>query len=176
MLLAPGHQLNLGVSISYQKPMMLFFSHYFRQCKPVFQLHNSIDTVTAGFLKCLVYVSKLWERRSKDIIRAKPPVTPILLAAILWQTRVITERVCKSRCDWLELCYFPHDFYSHLVRRIEHVLLKSEVTSQKATSNGSWCMGIKGEMSGTVCVTFTWYMYLYELFIAYVCFVVCSLL
>ena len=30
-----------------------------------------------------------------------------------------------------------------------------------ATSNGSWCMGIKGEMSGTVCVTFTWYMYIY---------------
>ena len=42
------------------------------------------------------------------------------------------------------------------------------------TSNGSWCMGIKGEMSGTVCVTFTWYMYIYELFIAFVCFVVCS--
>ena len=44
------------------------------------------------------------------------------------------------------------------------------------TSNGSWCMGIKGEMSGTVGVTFTWYMYIYELFIAFVCFVVCSLL
>ena len=44
------------------------------------------------------------------------------------------------------------------------------------TSNGSWCMGIKGEISGTVCVTFTWYMYIYELFIAFVCFVVCSLL
>ena len=29
------------------------------------------------------------------------------------------------------------------------------------TSNGSWCMGIKGEMSGTVCVTFTWDMYIY---------------
>ena len=29
------------------------------------------------------------------------------------------------------------------------------------TSNGSWCMGIKGEMSGTVCVPFTWYMYIY---------------
>ena len=26
-------------------------------------------------------------------------------------------------------------------------------------------MGIKGEMSGTVCVPFTWYMYIYELFI-----------
>ena len=47
---------------------------------------------------------------------------------------------------------------------------------QVGTSNGSWCMGIKGEMSGTVCVTFTWYMYIYELFIAFVCFVVCSLL
>ena len=45
-----------------------------------------------------------------------------------------------------------------------------------STSNGSWCMGIKGEMSGTVCLTFTWYMYIYELFIAFVCFVVCSLL
>ena len=30
-----------------------------------------------------------------------------------------------------------------------------------ATSNGFWCMGIKGEMSGTVCVTFTWDMYIY---------------
>ena len=35
------------------------------------------------------------------------------------------------------------------------------------TSNGSWCMGIKGEMSGTVCVTFTWYMYIYELFFSF---------
>ena len=30
-----------------------------------------------------------------------------------------------------------------------------------ATSNGSWCIGIKGEMSGTVCVTFTWDIYIY---------------
>ena len=29
------------------------------------------------------------------------------------------------------------------------------------TSNGSWCIGIKGEMSGTVCVTFTCDMYIY---------------
>ena len=38
------------------------------------------------------------------------------------------------------------------------------------TSNGSWCMGIKGEMSGTVCVTFTWDIYIYELFIVFVFF------
>ena len=31
----------------------------------------------------------------------------------------------------------------------------------KYTSNGSWCIGIKGEMSGTVCVTFTWDIYIY---------------
>ena len=30
----------------------------------------------------------------------------------------------------------------------------------KITSNGSWCIGIKGEMSGTVCVTFTWDIYM----------------
>ena len=29
------------------------------------------------------------------------------------------------------------------------------------TSSGSWCIGIKGEMSGTVCVTFTWDIYIY---------------
>ena len=31
----------------------------------------------------------------------------------------------------------------------------------KKPSNGSWCIGIKGEMSGTVCVTFTWDIYIY---------------
>ena len=57
-----------------------------------------------------------------------------------------------------------------------HQRKHSSSASLNHTSNGSWCMGIKGEMSGTVCVTFTWYMYIYELFIAFVCFVVCSLL
>ena len=37
--------------------------------------------------------------------------------------------------------------------------IMSAMASQ--TSNGSWCMGIKGEMSGTVCVTFTWDVYIY---------------
>ena len=38
-------------------------------------------------------------------------------------------------------------------------LLFKYIGSNTNTSNGSWCMGIKGEMSGTVCVTFTWDMY-----------------
>ena len=37
----------------------------------------------------------------------------------------------------------------------------SELRTNISTSNMSWCMGIKGEMSGTVCVTFTWDMYIY---------------
>ena len=37
----------------------------------------------------------------------------------------------------------------------------SKVWKTKSTSNGSWCIGIKGEMSGTVCVTFTWDIYIY---------------
>ena len=37
----------------------------------------------------------------------------------------------------------------------------SSCCNNEQTSNGSWCMGIKGEMSGTVCVTFTWYIYIY---------------
>ena len=36
----------------------------------------------------------------------------------------------------------------------------------RKTSNGSWCIGIKGEMSGTVCVTFTWDIYIY-IWVAY---------
>ena len=54
--------------------------------------------------------------------------------------------------------------------------IKCQSRSKTWTSNGSWCIGIKGEMSGMVCVTFTWDNYIYELFIAFVCFVVCSLL
>ena len=41
------------------------------------------------------------------------------------------------------------------------------------TSNGSWCMGIKGEMSGTVCVTFTWDMYIYIWVVYSLCFFCC---
>ena len=40
-------------------------------------------------------------------------------------------------------------------------------------SNGSWCMGIKGEMSGTVCVTFTWDMYIYIWVVYSLCFFCC---
>ena len=47
------------------------------------------------------------------------------------------------------------------------------VLSTEDTSNGSWCMGIKGEMSGTVCATFTWDMYIYIWVVYSLCFFCC---
>ena len=43
----------------------------------------------------------------------------------------------------------------------------------KPSSNGSWCMGIKGELSGTVCVTITWDMYIYTWVVYSLCFFCC---
>ena len=71
--------------------------------------------------------------------------------------------------QWFLLYVLHHDNTHSTTNILIHVF-------NKDTSNGSWCMRIKGEMSGKVCVTFTWYMYIYELFIAFVCFVICSLL
>ena len=52
-------------------------------------------------------------------------------------------------------------------------LLRYLVAHMIMTSNGSWCMGIKGEMSGTVCVTFTWDMYIYIWVVYSLCFFCC---
>ena len=45
-----------------------------------------------------------------------------------------------------------------------HLLMPYDLGSIKFGSNGSWCMGIEGEMSGTVCVTFTWDMYIWVVY------------
>ena len=54
-----------------------------------------------------------------------------------------------------------------------HHAHRSRAQLKKLTSNGSWCMGIKGEMSGTVCVTFTWDMYIYIWVVYSLCFFCC---
>ena len=48
-----------------------------------------------------------------------------------------------------------------IMRRCPCNIISLECLYVIITSNGSWCIGIKGEMSGTVCVTFTWDMYIY---------------
>ena len=85
------------------------------------------------------------------------------------------------RCHYSRQCW-PRSGYVDILLHYTTMLyilipcVAIKFTHKVMTSNGSWCIGIKGEMSGTVCVTFTWDIYIYELFIAFVCFVVCSLL
>ena len=55
----------------------------------------------------------------------------------------------------------PHVGPMNLALRDPMIVLPAPVSMSETTSNGSWCTGIKGEMSGSVCVTFTWDMYIY---------------
>ena len=81
-----------------------------------------------------------------------------------------------ARCLWSYSTHVANTRNAARSHDVPSAISYDVICFNKVTSNGSWCMGIKGEMSGTVCVTFTWYMYIYELFVAFVCFVVCSLL
>ena len=65
-------------------------------------------------------------------------------------------------CHWLflPLIIFVGSSNSHdhnVVRKSEDCMYVNWTWQHNilSTSNGYWCMGIKGEMSGTVCVTFT---------------------
>ena len=75
---------------------------------------------------------------------------------------VITTLLLHHVFSWVDSCLYG----AQLHRSVQSYIL---VLITTATSNGSWCMGIKGEMSGTVCVTFTWdtcmYIYMSCLFI-----------
>ena len=69
---------------------------------------------------------------------------------------------------WVQLTICQHWFGRwlgtdyHLNQRwLDYRRINALLGLNELPSNGSWCMGIKGEMSGTVCVTFTWDMYIY---------------
>ena len=115
--------------------------------------------------------------------------TFVVLMLPTWQS--LLPLVMVNRLMWRTCCFHVFWWLIFLVKPVYYSTIysmnctkrltpvcafTSRLCQQQVTSNGSWCMGIKGEMSGTVCVTFTWYMYIYELFIAFVCFVVSSLL
>ena len=124
-------------------------------------------------------------------------------------TDTIHSQNSKDMCDWWQPCTVwaifetKHDYisslcsvapflelwkyWSHIVRIGPFWCVAAYLRWHFITSNGSWCMGIKGEMSGTVLshlhyiyiymyVCIYIYTYIYELFTAFVCFVVCSLL
>ena len=118
--------------------------------------------------------------------RIRPPSWPrVAVASLTQNTKLFTWRTWPGagavpKCDWAarSQCGSKQRRADH-TKYIWYVATHGQsVITTELTSNGSWCIGIKGEMSGTVWVTFTWdiYIYIYELFIAFVCFVVCSLL
>ena len=76
---------------------------------------------------------------------------------------MITEHLQWVNSLWPSDALRWHKFGSALAQVMACCLMapRHNLNQCWLTSNGSWCMGIKGEMSGTVCVTFTWYMYIY---------------
>ena len=74
-------------------------------------------------------------------------------------------RQCLIQCRlslhtlWWRTCSQP-DNLEYGISVGAHFRISSSA-HRGTTSNGSWCIGIKGEMSDTVFVTFTWDMYIY---------------
>ena len=114
-----------------------------------------------------------------NVTQTVPDISPLMP---MHQDPLLVSTISDNRCGSASLFLSLGQLVTGSVGYWECKLIwevtgvSGESGQTALTSNGSWCMGIKGEMSGTVCVTFTWYMYIYELFIAFVCFVVCSLL
>ena len=61
----------------------------------------------------------------------------------------------------LFIFYSLQSIWLSLLMGLHNNVIKDKCSTYMDTSNGSWCIGIKGEMSGTVCVTFTWDIYIY---------------
>ena len=75
-----------------------------------------------------------------------------------WPSGIVIACICVCVYVCLSVCQSlacPRDNSEPVQARI------TKFGPKMQTSNGYWCMGIKGEMSGTVCVTFTWDMYIY---------------
>ena len=76
-----------------------------------------------------------------------------------WSNHSMMKCNFKKINNWTTTTYAPTSAFDY---------------TTNGTSNGSWCMGIKGEMSGTVCVTFRWDMYIY-IWVVYSLCLVCDL-
>ena len=82
----------------------------------------------------------------------------------------------KFRLDsWIAVYWSTRATRMHFIDSVRNTTrpTRRSFSWNRYTSNGSWCMGIKGEMSGTVCVTFTWDMYIYIWVVYSLCFFCC---
>ena len=115
------------------------------------EAHNSVIASTYLAISPLLHVSR-------SVSLGRPFIGSLQRALLVYMSRVdihCTPVISGDMIDYHVLQIWLTSYRApHIVR----------------TSNGYWCMGIKGEMSDTVCVTFTWDMYIYELFIVFVCY------
>ena len=110
-----------------------------------------------AIFKCIFLNENAWislEISLKFVLKVRINNIPTLVQIMAWRRPgdkpssepvmvSLLTHICITRPQWVNLCWL----YG--------------VDSKQMTSNGSWCIGIKGEMSGTVCVTFTWDIYIY---------------
>ena len=141
-----------------------------------------------GRISNTMYRNPCWDPSKRDclfnslfrVIKKKVHISVPLWRLIILFTKYISKY--RLMLPQSSVGQMDREIQTRPLAERQSQLLKYLLSRVCTTSNGSWCMGIKGEMSGKVCVTFTWdmyiyiYIYIYELFIAFVCFVVCSLL
>ena len=82
---------------------------------------------------------------------------PWLISSRIWISRILFS--CDQAALWMVQSVRLSVCPSLLFHYVPIIVSSWNFQELLPTSNGSWCMGIKGEMSGTVCVTFTWDMY-----------------
>ena len=93
-----------------------------------------------------------------------------------WPAVYVVRKLIKSPVTWFCVRQLFQTTIKGIIKDLHHwpfVKAIQKFPCHGVTSNGSWCMGIKGEMSGTVCVTFSWDMYIYIWVVYSLCFFCC---
>ena len=121
-----------------------------------------------NIFKCIFFNGNVWI--SIKISLKFVPKGPINNIPALVQIMAWRRPGNKPLSEPIMVSLLMHNASLGLNELILHIFFSVHIHKP---SNGSWCMGIKGEMSGTVCVTFTWDMYIYIWVVYSLCFFCC---
>ena len=154
--------------------LTLFILHSSSSFKVLFRL--TVITLLSYFLFIARWLcdSDTWRAQRTSSINGNRRPSRLLDLYRQWPpggTTWAALRECSELCLYLSVVARVVPFRARrgvtwvasagLVRAVWRTRGRTKAPIHKETSNGSWCMGIKGEMSGTVCVTFTWDMYIH---------------
>ena len=114
-------------------------------------------------LCCSCGISWCWTRGSVHSYTCTLELLPWTIAKHKTQAKTLCIVFSWTTHPCCQQCEYQNQFK---VTLRHNLLVKTKLSIgnpviELTTSNGSWRMGTKGEMSGTVCVTFTWDMYIY---------------